>query len=71
MEVKELYRALTEYHGSLAQVARQSGFSREYVRRVLNGDAVNMSIILAAAQVLQELRDRDAQAAAALDKLKD
>jgi AraC-like DNA-binding protein len=70
MEIKELYQALAEYHGSIKQIADESGFSREYVRRVLKGEAVNSEIIITAASVLQKHREKSAEAADALDKLR-
>ena len=74
MSVTELYRNLSDFHGSIQVVTNRSGYSRETVRKVLQGKLINADIIVTAVRVLEELRaERDRQegaAKAALESLK-
>ena len=57
MKSTELKNALKYYRGSLAVLKERTGFSRQYIRMVLDGKSNNLSIIKAATALLSELTE--------------
>ena len=57
--IQKLYQELRRYRGSIEEVSRRSGRSREWVRMILKGDYFDTNVIKAANRVLLD-RHRDA-----------
>ncbi len=72
MKSTELKTKLKYYRGSFRILAERSGFSREYVRLVLDGKYNNLVIIQTATALLSELtenkRSIEAQVAQVLEQ---
>lgn len=58
-----IYTELKNFHGSFVEVAKRTGYHRNYVQNVLAGkDGYdNTAIVEAAAELLVELRQKEAE----------
>ncbi len=72
MKSTELKTKLKYYRGSFAVLKERTGFSRQYIRMVLDGKSNNFVIIEAATTLLSELNEKrksiEAQVAQVLEQ---
>lgn len=58
----EVYQGLRKHRGSITELARRVGYSREWVRRVLmNQDAHDSKVVLEASKLWNELEANEAR----------
>ena len=53
-DTKELYQKLRQYRGTIGEISKRSGRTREWVRKVLLGMWPDVKVIKIAGQVLKE-----------------
>jgi hypothetical protein len=66
-DINELYQRLRQYRGSMGEIASRTGRSREWVRRVLTSEWIDLELIRVATAVLRERYDEEVAIRASME----